>query len=524
MKKKLLTTVLVGTLLLSPTNAFALTKNETVYVNLNGDGSINKSTVTNHLFNKETSSLEDETELKELLNINGKETYTLNGNKLTWDTNGKDIFYSGISEKELPIKVTTTYYLNGEETELKNILKKEGTVKIVFHFQNDLKQTVKVNGIYQTVYTPFFVTMGTMFDSNVSNVTITNGKVVDTGSRNMVIGIASPGLYESLGMSEFSSMDTITLEFDTESFTLPNIYMVATPKLLSDTDFNIFSKLNSLTSDINLLQENMDALESGAKQLEEGSDSLVSGASSIASNLKTVSTSLTQLESGSISLKEGLTTLKSSLENASSSMTMDSTSIQNLMTLKETNTKTISTILSKTGMTYEELQTVYVSNNLSTYEGDNETYLALKEAYELSTLLSKNNEAITSMLTNLNTISTTLNSMMSSLNDALTQLETGATTLSNGLTQVKTGVSKLSSGADALYNGAQELSTGASTLASGASTFNTEGIQKLSAYASKIQNYSNKIEAMTRLSENYSGYASDNASETIFVYKISSQK
>jgi len=41
-------------------------------------------------------------------------------------------------------------------------------------------------------------------------IVINNGKVVSTGSRNMVVGLSSPGLYESINY-EIKSLDEITL-------------------------------------------------------------------------------------------------------------------------------------------------------------------------------------------------------------------------------------------------------------------------------------------------------------------------
>ncbi len=40
-----------------------------------------------------------------------RETYSTDGNKLTWDTDGKDIYYQGTTEQALPVSMKFTYYL-----------------------------------------------------------------------------------------------------------------------------------------------------------------------------------------------------------------------------------------------------------------------------------------------------------------------------------------------------------------------------------------------------------------------------
>ena len=75
MKKvyKLLTMMVTLSIAVSPLNVFALTKTETVYTTLNGYGEVSKSTVSNHLSFIGDQEIQDETYLKEILNINGDE-------------------------------------------------------------------------------------------------------------------------------------------------------------------------------------------------------------------------------------------------------------------------------------------------------------------------------------------------------------------------------------------------------------------------------------------------------------------
>jgi len=167
MKKitKAMSIMMIGWILLQPLSANALTKTETVYTTLDATGNITTSSVTNHLFIKNEQTIEDESELKEILNINGDESFTQNENKMIWNTNKKDIFYRGVIEKTQPITMDIDYYLNGEEKDVKEIIGKSGDIKIQIKFTNNLKNKVKVNGKMETLYTPFITTVGMVLDN-----------------------------------------------------------------------------------------------------------------------------------------------------------------------------------------------------------------------------------------------------------------------------------------------------------------------------------------------------------------------
>lgn len=525
--KQVLGVTLVGTLLCQPISLLAMTKEESVYVNVDPFGIVSKTTVTNHLFNQKKGELLDETELKDILNINGKETFTLNDHILKWQANGRDLFYQGTTQKQLPISVSIDYYLNGSKKDLKDMLGKKGTVKMILRFQNHLKKEVVVNGSRQTLYTPFVVTIGTVLDAKTNrNIEVTNGKVVATGSRNMVVSLASPGLYESFGNDSLKGMNEITLSFETDSFSLSNIYIVATPKLLAEKDFDIFHKLDSLGSDMQYLQSSMDTIEKGARQLKSGSETLSSGAKEIAAHLQTVVTSLEALEQGSINLKDGLSRTIHALEQTTSVINQPTKagSITQLNALKDQNKAAISTYLSSVSMSYDDLQTYYVTNQLDSYHGSDAQILSCKTAYEMVTLLNANNTAIEEMIKAMGNIDTQTKDLLIQLKQTLETLEQGASKLNGGLSTLKAGVSQVYNGADSLVNGTQTLNHGAMTLSNGITTFNQSGIQKLTGYSNLIVNYSRKAEAMIQLSKEYKGFASSNADESTFIYFVKGMK
>ena len=49
------------------------------------------------------------------------------------------------------------------------------------------------------MYVPFVVAIGTIIDNESNkNITVTNGKIMDDGTKTMVFGVAMPGMQKSL--------------------------------------------------------------------------------------------------------------------------------------------------------------------------------------------------------------------------------------------------------------------------------------------------------------------------------------
>ena len=115
-------------LLLNPASVFAMTKNETIYSTLNYNGVIKKTTINTRLSDLEKGSIVDYTKLDDIKNINGREKFSLDSGTLTWKSTGKDIFYQGKTDKQLPIEVNIKYYLNNKEVKPEDIKGKKGKI------------------------------------------------------------------------------------------------------------------------------------------------------------------------------------------------------------------------------------------------------------------------------------------------------------------------------------------------------------------------------------------------------------
>lgn len=484
---KLIGFILLISLSLYSFPIYALTKDETVYGKLNNDGSIKKVFVQNQLINTNNDKeIIDETDLFNILNINGKEKFIKEENKITWEYNGKDIYYKGETNKELPIKLNIKYYQNNEEKELSSILGQSGKFKIHIIYTNLDKHTVN----NENLYTPFLVTTGLIIKGdNNKNINVNNGKVINNGKDNIIVGISTPGLYESLKIEELKTLNEVTIEFESTKFELPNIYSVITPKIIEKEDLKIFDKMDELYKNVDTLKSGIEEIEKGAESLKNGAVELNDGTQKIYDNLNLILENLKELENGTIKLSEGIKTLNKSLEQ-----------IKNLSS--GLNTKELETLIQNNSYMINELKKDPITNS------------------NLITLLESNNNALKQMLTLSNTISLTL----SKLEQNLPLLVKGSDELTDVTQKLYSGVTILTEKTKELNNGINSLYEGTSTLYNGITQFNNEGITPIyNITNTNIKTLSNKLKSLVKLSEDYNTFtikSQDTESSTKFILSI----
>lgn len=279
-------------------------KEETVYVNADATGNSDEVTVSDWLKNSGSVSgnLTDESILKEIKNVKGDETFTENGDQLTWNTAGEDIYYQGTTDKELPVSVKLTYFLDGKEVKPDELKGKSGHLKIQVQYTNNEKKTVTVDGKEEEVYTPFVMMTGMILPNETfSNVTIDNGKVISDGSRNIVVGFGMPGLKDSLDLDEETTKEAedkgvtipenFEMEADVTDFTMASTFTVALTDLLDDMDMdNII--------DVDSLKDSLNELEDAALELVSGSGTLADGASTLADGVSSYTAGADELNAG----------------------------------------------------------------------------------------------------------------------------------------------------------------------------------------------------------------------------------
>ncbi|MEY8390980.1 hypothetical protein AALA98_06335 [Lachnospiraceae bacterium 45-W7] len=294
-------------------------KEETVYVVAKADGTAENVIVSEWLKNEDKSAtLTDASDLKEIENVKGEETFTQNGDKITWQAEGKDIYYQGTTDKELPITEKVTYFLDGKEMSPEEMAGKSGKVTIRFDYTNHEKTTQMVEGEEHEVYVPFTVMTGMILPENYTNVEITNGKVISDGNRKVAVGLAMPGLKESLDLEDddleegLNIPDYVELTAEVENFSLEMTMTVAMNDLLGGSDLSDAFDLTGLEDDMDTLTDASGQLVDGSKELSKGLDTLKSSMKEFAAGVDTLKNGINSYTNGASQLNDGIRTLSGS--------------------------------------------------------------------------------------------------------------------------------------------------------------------------------------------------------------------
>lgn len=321
--EKKLTDALSGSLKIDEVD---IGKEETVYVISDSNGNPTNTIVSDHLINNEDkASLEDATDLAEIENVNGDETFTRDGNQLTWQADGNDIYYQGTTDKETPITQKVTYYLDGEEIAPEDLAGKSGKVTIRFDYTNNEKVKTTIAGKEEEICVPFVAMTGIVLDDSFTDIEVSNGKIVSDGNNNVVVGYALPGLKDSLNVkdSDFDAdielPDYFEVSAKVEDFSLEMTMTVA----MNATNFISMNSDDATSSIDDLLDTLTDAtgkLQDGSGDLAEGMDTLKSKMGDFSNGVVSLKDAINAYTDGTVTLNNGIGTLKSGIDTLADSV------------------------------------------------------------------------------------------------------------------------------------------------------------------------------------------------------------
>lgn len=300
-------------------------KEETVYGFLHADGSVDHLLVSNWLKNfQKEDSLTVGSELTDVTNVNGKESFSEKDGAITWDAQGKDIYYQGNTEKELPVSMKVTYYLDDKEVKPEDLKGKSGKVRIRYEYENLTQQTITVDGKNEKVCTPFAVITGMILPTDTfSNIRTEHAEIISDGSSQIVVGCAFPGLQKSLGVSDedlkelsedFTIPDYFEVTADAENFSMGMTLSMVTSQLFADNKEEIedaLDHLDDLGDDMEELQDGSTKLVDGTKELYDGTVDLNDGAKELDDGAGDLKDGSKELRDGAKKLDDGAGELKS---------------------------------------------------------------------------------------------------------------------------------------------------------------------------------------------------------------------
>lgn len=533
---KLIIWGLIASLSFNAVPVWALSKSETIYGKLDTNGNVNNVIVSEHISDNGKNIITDKSKLDNIVNVNGNETKRYENDKLIWETNGNDIYYQGNTKEELPISVNVSYYLDDKLMDVNEMIGNKGKIKIKINYTNNESKNVLVNGKNETLYTPFIVATISMIPNKGNrNISINNGKIIDNGINKMVVGISTPGMYDSLKISKLKDFDEVIISYDTDSFELSSIYSAGTSELFDDSSKDMFNDINKIYSSINELNE-------ASGMLVKGSNDLLSGASALKDGSGKVLDGTSSAYKGSEELSNAVSKAISSLENSSNNL--DSKVLEGIVnsavkkaTLDDKKKKEIGTTAVeaiKKSAEYNQINSEYLKYSKMIQEVSASYKAALsannkevadklkvqlesvvqaqtmyktmldimeKTAYQTSIntadIVSKTVAGEVAYNVALGVADKVMEEMSKQVVNSLKELYAGIDTLSKGLYELNVGANSLNTGIGSLYNGINELNIGINKM-------DKDGINKINTLVNTdLRKTQKKLEALVDLSNSY---------------------
>ncbi len=421
------------------TDSDKVDKDETVYVFSDAAGTQNKIIVSDWLKNPDgADTLTDSSNLSDIKNVKGDETFNQDGDTVTWAAKGSDIYYQGTTTEESPIGVKVSYKLDGKDIEPSELAGKSGKVTIRFDYTNNAKQKVKIGDKDSEVSVPFTVITGMILpEDKFTNVEVTNGKVISEGKNATAIGVTFPGLKDSLELDDDTDVpDYFEVTADATDFELEMTLTCALPDVVSDAVDTKSGKFNDLKDMLHDLTDGKDELSDGVNDLKDGTSELKDKSADLKDGVD-------KLDDGASDLKDGAKDLKDGVKKVN--------------------------------------------------DGANDLNDGAKKVKD-------GTKSVKDGADSLKTGADSLKTGADSLNTGLGKISTGAASLSDGLSQASSGAavlakstSSIGTSAQSLADGAAQVDKGVQTLAGTINTIGTSIGTQVSTLDSQIADYQGKM-------------------------------
>ena len=279
-------------------------KHERVYVVVNHNGEVQTLLDNVHLENGDgLDVLDDRSMLTAIENVGGHETFTLDGETLTWQADGSSIIYQGTSDKRPDVLPQVTFTLDGKEATAEDIKNAQGVVTM------DVSFLMAEN-------TPYLALSVMPIDENtLSDISVENGAVMNDGNHKVLVGWAVPGMDAD---AELPTHFTVTATADHAD--LSWMMTFATSEPLSWFCDEADEKIDDLSDNVNELKAGLaalcdgEALPEGEGKLHDGLSALFTlydGVAALNDGAKSLNDGAKSLDDGAFELENGLTTLVS---------------------------------------------------------------------------------------------------------------------------------------------------------------------------------------------------------------------
>ena len=518
-------------------------KAETVYAKANANGTVTETTVEATLKAREGATIADVADLQDITNKEGDEEYITGADHtLLWQNHGTSITYEGRSDASLPVSIGVTYYLDGQEISPDALAGRSGRVRIRFDYTNQTCQTVRIDGQEYTVRVPFTAITALILDgTRFTNIASENGKAMDLDGQTAVLGMAMPGLADSLHLNEFEPLkdteipDYFEVSADVTDFALDFTATILTPSALNDLDLSDTNDLDELSDALNSLTDATDEIADGAGDLADGIQSYYDGFHTYADGMQSVNEGAEALADGLSQLYDNGQTLLTGIQALRDGLNTISNSVHEMNGDRTDNSQEdmqakLNEALAPAIADYGTTLVTDVCNDadmqaaLQTLTQSQQDALNAALQKALGSAVANDTPALAG-----NVAATVSDLLMQSVASGFAQLSAELDQLANGSDELAQGadayikaVGQASQGADALakgsaelddasaalYSGLAELHNGAEALHNGAQEFSDKVEDELSDdLGSGLQDVVRRLKAMQQAGKAYQSFA-----------------
>lgn len=513
----------------SPASGPAACRDETVYVMAGADGTVEKVIVSDWLKNPEgLALLEDDAVLSGVENVKGYEAFSPSGTGRVWEANGGDVYSQGTSDRDLPVDVSVSYTLDGQPITPEQLAGRSGRVTIRFDYTNRQYETVTINGKTEQICVPFAMMTAVLLDGDrFTNVEVDNGRVYSDGDRLAVVGMALPGLRESLGLDEedLEIPEYVALTADVTNFELETTFTAAVNSIFAGLDTDKLDDAGGLEDSLDELADAMDQLMDGSSRLYDGlgellekSGELASGVDQLASGAASLQSGVNELRSGADQLRDGSAALQAGLDQLTASNdTLTGGAEQVLGTLLSSASQQ----LAAAGAQVPELTIENYSQVLDGVTASLGESPAARQIAGVKASLDSYNDFYQGLLQYTAGVAQAAAGARD-LTGGAESLSQGAGALSDGAAQLAGGLQSLQQNVPALVDGVTKLHDGAGELSDGLDEFNREGIRKIiDAFDGDLDQLAQRLQAVVNAAKDYRSFSggSEADGQVKFIYR-----
>jgi len=480
------TLFLLGLIAIFPVSLWAVPsektigKEENVYVLSDAEGNVNKVIVSGWLKNPDKKKeLTDISDLKNITNVKGDETFTEKNGKKIWAANGNDIFYQGTTDKEVPLSVNISYRLNGKKISAQDLAGKNGKVSIRFDYKPNVYETVVVDGKKSRISPAFLAMSGVLLDNeNFRNIKVNTGKIINDGNRTIVIGFALPGMQENLNLNkkDFEIPSYVEITADATDFSLVTMMSLASNEIISSLNLD---QVNS-SDDLSIMISNLTG------KLNEGIEELYDGVTQLNQGMQQLNSGLSQLSQNSPALTDG--------------------AMQVFQALFDTAEKT------------------FRQNHLKIEKLTVENYHQVLEPVAEKLILQKDKKQVLDLIESLDNYKKFYDGIVAYTN-GVNQCYEGSILLAEGTDQLNTAVSAVKHGSSELAKGIANFQDDSLSILNGMEGLDRETLKKLADAVSESETVIPRLKATVDVTQKYQSFTGINPGtngSVRFIYRTSS--